>query len=138
MTSIFEAYSTDPALEQGGVWLDYDDLGKIKIVRASGAKFQKALLEKMGPYRRLMAAKAQKPDVQTLNIMTRLQTELYADMIVIGWEGLKNKDGSDFPYSKANALDLLTALPALFQDILAKANDISTFQAAASDEDSGN
>lgn len=135
--SIYSLFGTDSSKEQQGVVIEYDDLGKITIARAGGAnsRYNTVIYEKMQPYRRQLQLKKNKLDDKTIKLMRRLNMELFAETIVLGWEGINDADGNPIPFSKEACLKLFNDLPALFDDLLARANDLSTFQNEEIEED---
>lgn len=138
--SIYNLFQTDNAKERDGVVIEYDDLGKITIARAGGAntRYNTAIYQKMQPYRRQLQLKQNKLDDKTIKLMRRLNMELFAETVVLGWEGICDAEGVELPFSKEACLNLFNDLPALFDDLLARANDLSTFQAEEIEEDAKN
>lgn len=125
--NLYEAYSTDNNLENGeGVVLDYGAAGSITIHRAGGAnrKYAKVLLAKMAPYTR--QAKLGTLDEEVAN---RVLAETYAEAVIVGWKGVKGRDGKALTFNKANVVTLLTDLPEFFRDIQEQANMVSNFRA---------
>lgn len=67
-----------------------------------------------------------------------LLISLYADHIVIGWDNVKDKDGNQMEFNKDNIKKLFSDLPALFQDVIQQAMDISNFREQELETDSKN
>lgn len=140
MSSIYAMFSTDTKLEQLGVWLDYSGFGKFRVARAGGANkaFTRAIAQKMLPYRRMLQAKQNKPDEAMLDMLRAIQMEVFAETVVLGWEGVTDVMDEAIPFSKEAALKLFKDLPALFDDIAQFAQDITNFNSPAFEEDAKN
>ncbi|MGQ0664604.1 MAG: hypothetical protein ACT4P2_13710 [Pseudomonadota bacterium] len=124
MPGPYQQFTTDPVLETEGIVLDYGDF-KITIARAGGAnrKFGKALDAKLKPHRRQI-------ELGTLDdkLATRLMAEAYAEAVVRGWSGMTDADGHPLPFSRENAVQLLSDLPDLFRDVQEQASRIALFR----------
>lgn len=123
--SIFDLFETSADMEKSGVWLDFKDYGKIKIARAGGENFRymKAFETAFRPHRKLIEMGAF-PEDEARDLLI----DVYASTVVLGWEGLKDKDGSDIKYSKADCAALLKRVPALFAFVQEKAGNFSNFR----------
>lgn len=130
MSGPYSVFRTDKALEKEGIVLDYGDF-KIKVARAGGSNtaFQKALTAKVRPYKRQLDAGTIPDDVAE-----RLFLDVYAESVVLGWEGVTDENGKPLPYSKENAVKLFTDLPDLFRDVQNQAAAISNFRAEVTED----
>lgn len=131
--SFYDTFTTDANLENDrGIDLDYGADGIITIHRAGGAnrKFQRVMEGKMRPYRRRIENGTLENEVAE-----RLLAEVYAEAVVVGWSGVKDRKGKDMPFSSDNAVTLLTDLPDLFRDIQEQAGRVANFRAAEIDAD---
>ncbi len=130
MSGPYSVFQTDKALEKEGIILDYGDF-KIKIARAGGANaaFQKALTSKIRPYKRQIDAGTIPDDVAE-----KLFLDVYAEAVVLGWEGVTDENGKPLPYSKENAVKLFSDLPDLFRDVQNQAAAISNFRAEVTED----
>jgi hypothetical protein len=135
MSSIYEAFETDPDLEKQGIDIDYGDF-KFKIARAGGAnkKYQKRLEALTRPYRRA---------IQTETMDNAKADELimqaFAQTVVLDWEGVTDKEtGELIPFSSQACLKLFKALPDLFTDIREQATKWNMFKKDVQEEDSKN
>ena len=136
MPSFYDTFETDTNLECGeGVDLDYRACGVITIHRAGGAnrKFQRVLAAKSKPY----ARQIQLDELDDETDM-RIIAETYAETVIIGWRGVKDRQGLELPFTKENVVKLLMELPELFADIRRQARDISNFRKAAVEADAKN
>lgn len=130
MSGPYSVFLTDKALEKEGIVLDYGDF-KIKVARAGGANaaFQKALASKIRPYKRQLDAGTIPDDVAE-----KLFLDVYAEAVVLGWEGVTDENGKPLPYSKENAVKLFSDLPDLFRDVQNQAAAISNFRAEVTED----
>lgn len=130
MSGPYSVFRTDKALEKEGIVLDYGDF-KIKVARAGGsnAAFQKALTAKVRPYKRQLDAGTIPDDVAE-----KLFLDVYAESVVLGWEGVTDENGKPLPYSKENAVKLFSDLPDLFRDVQSQAASISNFRAEVTED----
>ncbi len=130
MSGPYSIFRTDKALEKEGIILDYGDF-KIKVARAGGANaaFQKALTSKIRPYKRQIDAGTIPDDVAE-----KLFLDVYAESVVLGWEGVTDEHGKPLPFSKENAVKLFSDLPDLFRDVQSQAASISNFRAEVTED----
>lgn len=132
---LYDRFSTDAALETGGIDLDFGSDGTITIARAGGAnkKFGRVFSELMKPHRRDI-------DSGTLDDATAdaILIEAYSRTIVLGWEGVTGRDGQSLPFTVENCVTLLTDLPELFGEIRTQAQRLANFQSAGREADAKN
>lgn len=133
--NLYQLFQTDQQHEQQGIVLDYGAAGKIRIARAGGsnAKFSRIFGERFKPYRRQF-------DNGTLDdgIANKVMLEVYADTVILGWEGVSGPEGRPLEYTRANVIQLLTDLPELFRDIQDQAGKAANFRAAELEADAKN
>lgn len=134
MSSPYELFSTDSKKETQGVEVDYGDF-QITIARAGSAnkKYQKVLALKTKPIRRALAAGKANPQ-QVVAIMR----EVFAQSVVLGWKGVKGKDGKNLPFNEKNCVQLFKDLPEFFADIQEQASGIDLFREDDLEQDAGN
>lgn len=128
--SLYSTFKTDANLEKSGVWLNYGPNAKgdpirIKIARAGGANkaFGKAVANKSRPHRR-------KIETNTLDAETsdRLNLEVYAETVILGWENVEDENGKVMEFTKDNVIKLFTDLPDLFADVRLQAQEVAIFR----------
>jgi hypothetical protein len=134
MTSIYDEFATDADLEAHGFDYDLGDLGKFKVAAWMNERHQAVLKRLRAPYksfelsgRDLPADKAEAIGVQAM-----------AEAVLIGWSGVKDKQGQDLPYSVENAITLLTDLKRFRNLIVAAATEAENFKAKALEAAAGN
>jgi hypothetical protein len=134
MASPYDLFKTDPMTETEGLTLDYGDF-QIRIARAGGANrgFVRALEARLKPYRRQLQS-------ETLDeqVAERILREVYADHVILGWQGVADGDGKAMAFSRANVLKLLSDLPELFRDLQEQAGRIALFRAQELEDAKGN
>ena len=136
MNALDEIFGTSPDAESGaGVVLDYGRAGKFTIHRAGGSnrKFEKRREALMKPYTRQIQTNTMDDDVAK-----KLFAQLYAETVVVGWNGVPGDDGADRAFTVEHVTEVLIRYPDLFADIRAAANDRSLFLADAQEAAVGN
>ena len=93
-------------------------------------KYVKALERITKPYRRQL-------ELETLDekLAESLFIEVFAESILIDWNGVQDEEGKTIAYSKQNAAKLLELLPELYDDLKDKATRAGTFREEAAEED---
>lgn len=121
----------DPAKEQNGFEFTYDEEEGVvfTLARAGGSnkEFDKALEEAMKPYRRNGQLGIKIPEEKDALILK----EVFAETVLKAWRGIKNEDGSDFQFTKENAVRLFTEFPDIFMALRVQANELSNFRKEA-------
>ena len=149
---MYNQFETDPALEKGGIYINYydnndDDLFRVKIARAGGAnkRFDKATNLAAKNNKRLLD-----PENTGSEKSKKIMREVYASTIILDWEvskrdengevmkdeegftvwqqGIEGSDGSLLPYNQANVISTLVNLPGLYLDIAKEANRDAPFK----------
>jgi hypothetical protein len=134
--SIYDVFGTDTAREKSGAVFEYGDI-KVRVARAGGAndRFTRLTIQKMQPYRRMLQAQQNKLDANTIALLRTIQTEVFAETVVLGWDGIADREGKDIPFSKVNCLQLLQQLPDFFDQLSGFAQDMSNFQSSVDESD---
>lgn len=137
---LYAQFQTDPDMEKTGIELVFrmgngiPDV-KIQIARAGGGntRYNKVLEFKTKPYRR---------QIQTETISDAdyqaIMREVYAETVILRWEGVTDREGNPLPFSKENVVQVLKDLPDLFTDIQQQANKVALFRKANLDDAAGN
>lgn len=140
MSSLYNTYEMDANVEKDGVHLDFglNSEGKpilIRIRRAGGAnvQFAKVFERKSKPHRRMMEAGGL--DAATSE---RIMREVYAEAVVVGWEGVEARDGSPLEFNRDNVIQLFTDLPDLFREVVKSSQEIALFRKAVNEEEAKN
>lgn len=135
MSSPYELFKTSDEHEQKGIELDYGDF-QITVARAGGSnrRYQKMLEAKTKPFRRILAAGG-KVDPERMSAAMR---EVFAETVVLAWNGVTDEDGKKLAFNKANVQKLFKDLPELFNDVMNQATNFQLFQDIETEEDKGN
>lgn len=138
--SLYSKFETDRSLEKQGIILDYGPNSKdqpiqIKIARAGGANdaYLKRMEAKAKPHRRQI----QHETVERA-VLESLVKEVYAETVVLSWEGVEDRDGKELPFSKENCIKLFNDLPELYADIQEQAQSAALFRLSVREADAKN
>jgi hypothetical protein len=133
--TLYRKFGTDSNVETAGVVLDYGEGVKIRIARAGGANkaYLKALERLSRKYRRQIQL-----DILDEETAREVFRAIYAETIVIGWEGVTGREGKPIEFSRENCIKLFEDLPDLFADIQAQAGNAALFRAEIAENDGKN
>lgn len=139
--SLYEQYGTDKSLESEGVILELGTNKEdgtiigIRIARAGGGniRFTKTVEQRLKPHRHAIQTKTMDREM-----LDRIMREVYADTVILGWENVRNRDGSEKPFNREEVLQLLEELPDLWKQIQSMSDDISVFRELERKADAGN
>lgn len=127
--SLFKQYETDKVKETKGVRhvLAIENGKEVAVIIAR--------MSKSNPHYQSALARITKPHTRQLQLKTLSEEtmeafllEAFAETILLGWENMPDKAGNILQYSKENVIEQMTALPDLYDELNAKANDISLFR----------
>ena len=98
---------------ENSIILDYGDI-KVRIVRAGDGnqKYTDIMQTRLHPYKRRLDNGTLNPD-----IALRLVAEVYADSVILGWEGVKDSKGQILPFTRNNAVKCMIEQSILFENI---------------------
>lgn len=131
MSNLFKQFKTDDAKERDGVAITYaaNDDGTVPtfIVRRRGPgnqQYAKELQRLTEPYRRLI-------ELGALDemISRQIMLKVFCIAVLVGWTNVQDENGVKIDYSSANAVALLTALPELYDDLMAQSSKLALFRA---------
>ncbi len=128
MTGIYELYLTDEEREKSGFWYDVTDTCKILLARAGGSniRFLKAVQDKTQPHRH----KLDDLDKMDPGLANKLMIEAFAESVVLDWTGVTDVKGKEIKFSKKHAINLLTELHDLFDELRDAASKQSNYRAS--------
>jgi len=124
---------TDAELEVNGAWTT--DLGhglKLFLGRIGNRSYQRLVREYAASQRSALGPVEINEDEATAELL-----RIYAETILLGWEGLE-EGGETLEYSKDTAIRLLEEYPDFFRLVRAEASKIEWFRAKQIEEDAGN
>lgn len=140
MSGLYQAFETNKDLESSGIELDYGKNSKgepirIKIARAGGAnkRFAKVLDRLLRPYKRQLAN-----DQLSDDVAKDVMIQAYADSVVLGWEGVEDRQGNPMDFTRENVVKLFTDLPELFLDVQQQSQKAALFLVDILEGEQGN
>lgn len=140
MSGLYQAFETNKDLESSGIELDYGKNSKgapirIKIARAGGAnkRFAKVLDRLLRPYKRQLAN-----DQLSDDVAKDVMIQAYADSVVLGWEGVEDREGNPMEFSRDNVVRLFNDLPELFLDVQQQSQKAALFLVDILEGEQGN
>lgn len=125
---IKKAYGTSEKLEQEGVWVPLGDGAKVKVARA-GNKENRAEIKRLIAPHKVALRNDKLPD----DVLETLTIKAMAGTILLDWDGIK-EDGKAVPYSRENAIRLLTEYKDFRDQVAVLSNEITLYQAEAEAE----
>lgn len=132
--SPYAHFQTSNNLEVEGVIIDYGDF-KIKIARAGGSntRFSNAMMKHCKPHRKAIQS-------GTINdkVWRRLLAQIYAESVVLGWDGMVDAKGKDLPFTVENCVKLFIDLPDFFDQIISEAENFRLFKEEEDEDLAGN
>lgn len=122
---LYSMFETEESLEKKGVTIEYGEAGSFQVARAGGAneKYAKSAENVMRPFRRLIEQELL-PDKKAKVLLYTI----YAESVVLAWEGVRNRKGELIPFTVENCVALFTDLPELFADIQSFASSGKNFK----------
>lgn len=124
-TSIYARFATDQSKEEQGVWVDFGDGIRFRIRRLKSKASADVRNELNKPY-----LEQQRRGSLSQELQDQLLLKQIAYGIISDWEGVENADGQPIPYNRDNALQLMTDLPDLRDEIFAVSLDREAYKNA--------
>lgn len=133
--STYKQFQTDTSLETSGIRLNLGAAGTFIIARAGGSneKFARRMLSATKPFRRAIAN-----ETMDHKEADRLTARVFAETVVLGWEGVTGPDGKELAFNVDNAVKLFTDLPDLFAEIRRASSDAALFRKEILEAEAGN
>jgi hypothetical protein len=132
--NIYEAFEN--TLEDTPKEFPLSDTASITLLPISGEKSRRAFERMMEPYSVRLNAGGKLTEEENKNLNVRF----YAENIVKGWKGIKDRDGNDIEFSveAAKALFADEKLTGFFALIIRMASNDASFEAKKAESDAGN
>lgn len=128
--NLFKQFATDPRAEKEGVRFEIGVNSKgetiaFQIARAGGqnTRYLKAVEAKTKPYR--MQIQAGTLDNE---LAAKLMREVFAESVVIGWDGVEDENGQPLQYSPEAAATLFEQLPELYALLQEQAQNVALYR----------
>ncbi len=139
--SIFKQFATDSNKETEGVKIEYGankdgSIPSVTIRRMgkSNKRYAKALEVATRPHKRAI-------ELETLaeGVAEKIFKSVFVETVVVGWENIQpNDDGTNMPFTKANALDVFEKLPEFYDDLQEQSKKISLFRNDSMEDEAKN
>lgn len=101
---LYQHFATDEQKEVEGAWVPLSTTAKIKVARMNNPRYRDCVKRLSAPYRVGGLEDVDIPD----DVWKQITREAVAETILTDWAGV-TKEGAPLPYSKGEALALLTA-----------------------------
>jgi hypothetical protein len=130
-TNLHRIFATDEHLEEGGAWVDVNELYglKIKVRRlrseASIKAYEDIVRESFGE------AKIRRPEDLNAKQSGDILTRQLARAVLIDWKGVYDENGDEIPYSEEAALAALNEMKDFREFVYQAANERDTFREKA-------
>ena len=122
----FNEYDTDALIEaEKGIDLKFDSGEVITVLRAGGANknYTRTLQRLMRPHQRKIENKT-----MSIDESDALMAKVYAQSVLIGWDGVVDAKGKAVEFTQGNAEALLMQKRDLFREIQSYANSLEAFR----------
>lgn len=135
MSNIKKLFGTDAAVEKAGIVLDYGNGLKIRIARSGGAnkRYAKRLEQLSRPVRRAIETETLGRDASDA-----LLYQVYAETVVLGWEGVKDDAGKAIKFSAAACIKFFEESPDFFTEIREQSDKAQLFRIIELEDDAKN
>lgn len=133
--SVYKRFKTSESCERDGVWLDYGDGVRVRVARAGGSnrRFLKAMERFRRKHKRRIDLDLLDEDVARPAVI-----DIFAETVVLGWEGVANEEGTPLECTKENVVKVFTDLPDFFDAVRDDAARAEIFRAHIDEEDAKN
>lgn len=135
MASIYDIYETDTGLENAGVKVKLTENESVTVAAFGNEKHLKMLDKLKKPLKQQYRHDRVDPKVDEDIHITAM-----AHHVLIGWDGIKDREGKDLPYSPENAIKLLSdpRMKRFKATILEIATTAETFKRVEKEEEAKN
>lgn len=133
--NMFKSLATDSDLEKNGKWVEpfgpkEEGFPAFLIARMGGAnnKYQRSIQQRLRKYQRMVNAQKDNPSDGTIKLVEEQMKEAFVEGVLLGWENVFDANDVALPFTKENALKVVTKLPQVYETLLGLAQDYSTFR----------
>jgi hypothetical protein len=132
--NLYEAFETN--LDDTAKEFPLSDTASITLMPIAGDKSRRAFERMMEPYSVRLNAGGKLTDEEN----KALNVRFYAENIVKGWKGIKDREGNEIEFSAEAATALFTddKLASFFALIIRMASNDASFEAKKAEADEGN
>lgn len=127
--NLYGTFGSESTLEMGGVLIPFELEGggevrfKIRRAGARNTEWRKVYNEVMKPHEEAINLDKLSEEENKL-----LLAEVYSRSVVIDWEGIKDAEGEDVPFSVQSCKELLEFYPDLLANLMTEAHLRSNFR----------
>lgn len=132
MSTVFEAYATDENAERDGKWVELRAGLRVKVRYDDCLIAREWATKRAKKNRQLLIANG---GVLPPKIQDQNHVDLLAEVLVVDWSGITDREGNPLPCTKDNVRMLMRELPSLRRDVLFIASTEETFRAEAAEVD---
>lgn len=125
-------FKTDRKAELAGVWKAIGDGAEVLVARAGNPRHRMASRRAYRPH--LAQVRAGTLDAE---VSDRIEAEIIAETILLGWKGLQDERGQEIPFSRSAAAQLLTDYPDFRRLVADLADDMEAFRAELLEDAAG-
>lgn len=142
MSGLFKQYKTDSIKETEGVEIEFpeaqNDDGSVPTflisrMGKSNRAYSKALEAATRPYRRQVELGTMKNEVAEA-----LFLNVFCDTVLKGWRNVMDEKGKAIGFSKDTAVELMTALPDVYERLQEEAKLAANFRESVLDDEAKN
>lgn len=127
-----KVYNFDKEACEQGRWFPFRG-AEVLVARSNSKRYRDAVKRHRAAFQSIIDARVPLSDDQ----IEKMTIEVAADAVLLGWRGFE-EDGVEVPYSRDNAVRLLTEHPEFRDDIANIANSEDNFRIKAAEADAGN
>lgn len=117
---IIADYKLDTGKKEEGVWLDLIDGARIKIAYNQSERVERKVLT----HQEKSSFRGRE---QNFEEKAQMMMEIFAEEVVLDWEGIDEEEGKPLPYSTENALKLLKECPPIKNFVFKESARIENF-----------
>lgn len=127
--SIYSQYETNKETETNGKFFNYGETEDGKQIRFKLALMYRTNKNYAKALDRVTKQNARAIELGSMSVAQseKLVLDLFVKHILLGWENVLDRDGSELVFSQENAVRLLTDLPTLYDRLQADAREVSNF-----------
>jgi hypothetical protein len=123
--SIYDGYALDTQAENEGQWVDFRGKVQIQLRSDNSLQARKWSNRRIKQQRQQLIAHG---GVLPPEVLDKNEIDLCAEVLVLSWRNVLDRDGKPIPCTPDNARKLLTELPSLRRDVLFAARSEETFR----------
>lgn len=125
-TNLDSLFKTDKTAEQSGEWYSVAPGVRFLLARLGGANAEK--LKKVHSFHFKPLARRLRSGEMTQDEEHNALAKVFVEAVLLDWEGLTDMDGSELPFTKENAVEILTELPELLGQLSAFSEDVDNYK----------